>query len=77
MSRSRPASGSTAWAGGDYAARRRQPGDDADGRGYNLVFRDGGVQFLDDHVAWGNLYAFAWRVGAWYHFKLRSAGGVL
>jgi hypothetical protein len=48
-----------------------------DGLGYNLVFRDGGVQFLDDHVAWGNFYAFEWRVGSWYHLKLRSSGGAL
>ena len=35
------------------------------------------MQFLHDHVAWGNRYAFAWQVGAWYHFALRQEGGVL
>ena len=76
-SRSRPGCGSTPGP----AATGRGPGvslsQDADGPGYNLLFRDGGVQFLDDHVAWGNYYPFAWGVGAWYHFRLRSSGGVL
>jgi len=35
------------------------------------------VQFLHDHVAWGNSYAFAWQVGTWYWFALRQEGGVL
>ena len=35
------------------------------------------MQFLHDHVAWGNRYDFAWQVGAWYHFALRQEGGVL
>jgi hypothetical protein len=65
------------WAGGDWARAGVSLAQSAEGLGYNLVFRDGGVQFLDDHVAWGNFYAFEWRAGAWYHFKLRSSGGVL
>jgi hypothetical protein len=65
------------WVGGDSARAGLSLAQDAAGRGYNLLFRDGGVQFLDDHVAWGNFYAFQWQVGTWYHFKLRSAGGVL
>ena len=67
------------WAGGDYARAGVSLGDDAAGRGYNLVFhRDTNtVQFLHDHVAWGNRYDFAWQVGAWYHFALRQEGGVL
>ena len=65
------------WSGGDGARAGVSLAQGADGPGYNLVFRDGGVQFLDDQVAWGNYYPFAWSVGAWYRFKLRSAGGVL
>ena len=65
------------WAGGDGARAGVSLAQNAGGVGYNLLFRDGGVQFLNDHVAWGNYYAFDWRVGAWYHFKLRSSGGVL
>ena len=67
------------WAGGDYARAGVSLGDDAAGRGYNLVFhRDTHtVQFLHDHVAWGNRYDFAWQVGVWYHFALRQQGGVL
>ena len=51
----------------------------AAGLGYNLVFhRDNNtVEFLHDHVAWGNKYAFAWQVGTWYHFALRQQDGVL
>ncbi len=67
------------WAGGDYARAGVSLGDDAAGLGYNLVFhRDTNtVQFLHDHVAWGNGYAFAWQVGTWYRFALRQQGGVL
>ena len=65
------------WAGGDGARAGVSLAQTDDGLGYNLLFRDGGVEFLDDRVAWGNYYSFAWRVGAWYRFKLRSAGGVL
>ena len=67
------------WAGGDYARAGVSLGDDAAGRGYNLLFhRDTNtVEFLNDHVTWGNRYAFAWEVGTWYHFKLRQQGGVL
>jgi hypothetical protein len=35
------------------------------------------VQFLDDGVAWGNSYSFAWSTGAWYWFKLAMINGVL
>jgi hypothetical protein len=36
------------------------------------------VQFLDDHVAWGNAFPFAWSAGAWYRFRLRAeADGTL
>ena len=43
------------WSGGDAARAGLSLAQDADGAGYNLLFRDGGVQFLDDHVAWGPL----------------------
>lgn len=51
----------------------------AAGEGYNLVFRgQNQVQFLNDHVAWGNAYAFAWQPGVWYTFHLRAdADGTL
>jgi hypothetical protein len=68
------------WA--DGASARAGVGlrtDPATGRGYNLVFhgtRDR-VQFLDDGVAWGNSYAFAWSVGTWYWFELKIDNGVL
>ncbi len=67
------------WAGGDSARAGVGLGVDAAGRGYNLVFHQdtNTVQFLHDHVAWGNSYAFAWRVGTWYWFTLRQEGGVL
>jgi uncharacterized protein YkwD len=53
--------------------------DPTTGRGYNLVFHNNTntVQFLNDGVAWGNSYAFAWQVGLWYWFKLQDKGGVL
>ncbi|MFL5339102.1 MAG: fibronectin type III domain-containing protein [Gemmataceae bacterium] len=71
------------WTNGDYA--RAGVGlytNPVTGDGYNLVFHNGTggagtVQFLDDHVAWGNAYSFAWTVGTWYDFKLRMDGGVL
>ena len=49
------------------------------GQGYNLVFHNdtNTVQFLDDGVAWGNSYSFAWQVGVWYWFKLEAKGGML
>ena len=67
------------WAGGDMARAGVSLGNDGAGRGYNLLFhRDTGtVQFLHDHVAWGNRYDFSWQVGVWYHFALRQEGGVL
>jgi len=66
------------WAGDD-ARVGVSLGDDAAGVGYDLVFhRDTDtVQFLHDYVAWGDSYAFAWRVGTWYRFRLRQSGGVL
>jgi glucose/arabinose dehydrogenase len=48
------------------------------GSGYELVFhRQGTVQFLDDHVTWGNAYRFNWQVGTWYWFKLLDQNGTL
>ena len=63
------------WSGGDWARAGVSLAQDADGLGYNLLFRDGGVQFLNDHTAWSPLFAFDWEVGLWYRFKLRHAGG--
>jgi hypothetical protein len=71
------------WTDGDYAragvALYTNPNT---GEGYNLVFHGGSgaggsVQFLDDHVTWGNAYAFNWTVGVWYDFKLKMDSGVL
>ena len=50
-------------AGGDAARAGVSLAQDAGGPGYNLLFRDGGVQFLDDYTAWGNLYPFDWQRG--------------
>ncbi len=48
------------------------------GDGYNLVFHDTNqVQFLDDHVIWGNSYSFNWQVGTWYWFQLEESNGTL
>jgi hypothetical protein len=68
------------WQPGDYARAGVGVGTDAaTGLGYNLVFHGANtVQFLNDHVAWGNAYAFDWQPGVWYHFKLRQeADGTL
>ena len=50
-------------AGGRRGAGGGEPGADGRRPGYNLLFRDGGVQFLDDHRAWGPL------------LRVRMAGG--
>src|SRR5262249_49324099 len=71
------------WDNGDYA--RAGVGlytDPVMGEGYNLVFHNGTgcartVQFLDDHIRWGNAYSFTWSVGTWYNFKLKMENGVL
>src|SRR5262249_43893296 len=68
------------WSGGDWArAGVSLDQDPATGNGYNLVFHNDThtVQFLDDHVAWGNSYAFNWSVGTWYWFKLAMINGTL
>ncbi len=65
------------WAGGDWARAGVSLSQNAGGAGYNLLFRDGGVQFLNDYAAWSPLFPFDWNVGTWYHFKLRSADSVL
>jgi len=67
------------WNSGDYA--RAGVGlytNTSNGTGYNLVFHGTNqVQFLDDHVAWGNSYAFTWQVGTWYWFQLEENNGTL
>src|SRR5271165_2282367 len=50
----------------------------SNGDGYNLVFHGTNqVQFLDDHVTWGNAYTFNWQVGTWYWFQLAENNGTL
>ncbi|WP_161967845.1 hypothetical protein [Fimbriiglobus ruber] len=52
--------------------------DSTTGYGYSLLFNAAGqVQFLDDGVAWGNSYSFAWSVGTWYTFRLQVVGNTL
>jgi hypothetical protein len=67
------------WTNGDYARAGVGLYTNAAGEGYNLVFHDDThtVQFLDDHVRWGNSYSFSWTVGTWYWFQLEDQGGVL
>jgi hypothetical protein len=71
------------WTDGDWArAGVSLDNDPATGRGYNLVFHytNGSgsyVQFLDDGVAWGRAYRFAWSVGTWYWFQLAMIDGTL
>ena len=50
----------------------------SNGNGYNLVFHGTNqVQFLNDHVTWGNAYTFKWQVGTWYWFQLEENNGTL
>lgn len=67
------------WVSGSYARAGVGLGTDANGWGYNLVFRDGNqVQFLNDRVVWGNAFTFNWTAGTWYHVRLRQeADGTL
>jgi len=69
----------TSWSTGDAA--RAGVGiytDPKTGLGYELVFHgDNQVQFLDDHVAWGNAFTFNWQVGTWYWFQLTDQNGTL
>jgi hypothetical protein len=65
------------WTGGASARAGVSLDQNGSGLGYNLLFRDGGVQFLDDYVAWGNYYNFAWQVGTWYWMNLKVEDGVL
>ena len=67
------------WSGGLYARAGVGLYTNAAGEGYNLVFHNDThtVQFLDDHVTWGNAYSFSWQVGTWYWFKLEALGGAL
>ena len=67
------------WSAGDMA--RAGVGlytNPSNGNGYNLVFHGANqVQFLDDHVTWGNAYTFHWQVGTWYWFQLAEINGTL
>jgi hypothetical protein len=67
------------WVNGDYARAGVGLYTNAQGEGYNLLFHldTHTVQFLDDHVTWGNAYAFNWSVGTWYWFKLEESVGTL
>jgi glucose/arabinose dehydrogenase len=52
--------------------------DPTTGQGFELLFHgDNQVQFLDDGVAWGNAYSFAWSKNTYYWFKLTDQNGVL
>jgi hypothetical protein len=56
--------------------------DPTTGYGYNMVFRTlptgkRVVQFVDDPTGFGNSYAFNWKVGTWYWFKLENDNGTL
>ncbi|SPE60309.1 hypothetical protein SBV1_410023 [Verrucomicrobia bacterium] len=42
------------------------------GRGYNLVFHRGKLQFMRDYVAWGEGRPFPYETGNWYWLKLRK-----
>jgi hypothetical protein len=70
------------WSDGDMA--RAGIGlytDPSTGAGYNLVFHSVNgvrkVQFLDDHVAWGNGIDFNFSAGTFYWFKMQIVNGVL
>jgi len=71
------------WVDGDYSRAGVGLRTNATtGAGYNLLFHYTGgtknkIQFLNDGVAWGNAYDFAWKVGQWYWFKLKIEDGVL
>jgi hypothetical protein len=67
------------WTNGDYARAGVGLYTNSLGEGYNLLFHNNTstVQFLDDHVTWGNSYTFNWQVGQSYWFDLAEKGGVL
>ncbi len=46
--------------------------DPESGRGYNLVFHQGRLQFMRDYVAWGEGAPFPYESGKWYWLKLRK-----
>jgi len=61
------------WVSGTWSRAGVGVRTNAAGEGYNLLFRDGNtVQFLNDHVAFGNAFPFTWETGVWYRFKLRA-----
>ena len=45
------------------------------GRGLNLVFHDGKLQWLHDFVAWGPGRDFPYETGKWYWMKLSKSKG--
>jgi hypothetical protein len=65
------------WAGGDMARAGVSVRNDGNGIGYNLLFHNSNVQFLNDLVAWGNAYPLTGVVGTWYWFKLHIENNVL
>ncbi len=67
------------WVSGGYArAGIGLRTDPTTGLGYNLVFhKEQQVRFLNDFVAFGNSYPFAWQLGSWYWFRLRAQGSTL
>ncbi|CAG1017797.1 hypothetical protein BURC_02493, partial [Burkholderiaceae bacterium] len=67
------------WTDGPYARAGVGLFTDASGLGYNLMFNadHSTIQFLDDYVAYGPSYTFAWSTGTWYWFKLKMENGTL
>ena len=63
------------WGDGDHARagvalRVSMTEDDTRGEGYNFLFHrtTTGLGFLDDHVTWGEEFAYQWEIGVWYWF---------
>lgn len=65
------------WNGGDRARAGVALNQSPDGGGYNLLLRDGSVQFLDDFTAWGASVPYPWKPGEWHRFRLRRQGSTL
>ena len=66
------------WKGDDQA--RAGVGlccDPESGRGLNLAFSRGQLQFLHDYVKWEPGCEFAYRTGVWYWMKLYKSPGTL
>jgi beta-mannosidase len=62
-------------AGGDSRVGITVCSDPKTGRGYNLVFHQGKLQFMQDYVAWEEGIDFHYEIGKWYWLKLRKEAG--